>query len=98
MLKIGVIGAGHLGKFHLNNWAEIEGVQLIGFVDTDDTNAAQVAQKYQIPRFDDVEKLIDASDAVDIVAPTTSHFQLCELAIKKRQTCFCRKATGAYHG
>ena len=91
MLKIGVIGAGHLGKFHLNNWAEIDGVQLIGFVDTDDANAAQVAQKYQIPRFDDVEKLIDASDAVDIVAPTTSHFELCELAIKKGKHVFVEK-------
>ena len=91
MLKIGVIGAGHLGKFHLNNWAQIEGVQLIGFVDTDDANAAQVAQKYQIPRFDDVEKLIDASDAVDIVAPTTSHFELCELAIKKGKHVFVEK-------
>ena len=83
MLKIGVIGAGHLGKFHLNNWAVIEGVQLIGFVDTDDVNAEQVAQKYNIARFDDVEKLIDACDALDIVAPTTSHFELCEKAIKK---------------
>jgi predicted dehydrogenase len=91
MLKIGVIGAGHLGKFHLNNWAEIEGVQLTGFVDTDDANAAQVAQKYQIPRFTNVEELIDASDALDIVAPTTSHFQLCELAIKKGKHVFVEK-------
>ncbi len=68
MLKVGVIGAGHLGKFHLNNWADIEGVQLVGFVDTDDANAAQVAQKYGIPRFDNAEQLIDAADAVDIVA------------------------------
>ena len=64
MLKVGVIGAGHLGKFHLNNWAEIEGIQLIGFTDTDDANAAVVAQKYKIPRFDDVEKLIEASAAL----------------------------------
>ena len=91
MLKIGVIGAGHLGKFHLNNWAVIEGVQLIGFVDTDDANAAQVAQKYNIPRFTDVEKLIDACDALDIVAPTTSHFELCELAIKKGKHVFVEK-------
>ena len=91
MLKIGVIGAGHLGKFHLNNWAVIEGVQLIGFVDTDDVNAEQVAQKYNIARFDDVEKLIDACDALDIVAPTTSHFELCEKAIKKGKHVFVEK-------
>ena len=60
MLKVGLIGAGHLGKFHLNNWVNIEGVQLIGFTDTDDDNAIQVAEKYNIPRFTEVEKLIDA--------------------------------------
>src|SRR6187549_1888489 len=91
MLKIGVIGAGHLGKFHLNNWAEIEGVQLVGFSDTDDANAELVAQKYKIPRFDDVEKLIDACDALDIVAPTSFHFGLCELAIKKGKHVFVEK-------
>ena len=59
MLKIGVIGAGHLGKFHLNNWAAIEGAQLIGFLDTDDANAKLVSEKYNLPRYTEVEKLID---------------------------------------
>ena len=91
MLKVGVIGAGHLGKFHLNNWAVIEGVQLMGFCDTDDDNAAKVSEKYKLPRFEDVEKLIDACDAIDIVAPTTFHFQLCEAAIKKGKHVFVEK-------
>lgn len=91
MLKIGVIGAGHLGKFHLNNWAEIEDVQLIGFSDTDDTNAELVAQKYQLPRFENVQELIEACDAVDIVAPTSFHFELCEQAIKKGKHVFVEK-------
>jgi predicted dehydrogenase len=91
MLKIGVIGAGHLGKFHLNNWAAIEGVQLIGFCDTDDANAAVVAEKYGIPRFVTTDELLDACDAVDIVAPTTFHFELCEAAIKKGKHVFVEK-------
>ncbi len=91
MLKVGVIGAGHLGKFHLNNWADIEGVELIGFADTDDANAELVEQKYKIPRFADVDKLIDACDALDIVAPTSFHFELCELAIKKGKHVFVEK-------
>jgi predicted dehydrogenase len=91
MLKIGVIGAGHLGKFHLNNWVEIDGVQLVGFCDTDDDNAAAVAEKYNIKRYKDVNKLMDDCDAVDIVAPTTSHFQLCEAAIKKGKHVFVEK-------
>ncbi len=91
MLKIGVIGAGHLGKFHLNNWAAIEGVQLIGFCDTDYENAKVVAEKYAIPRFATTNELLDACDAVDIVAPTTFHFELCEAAIKKGKHVFVEK-------
>ena len=45
MLKVGVFGVGHLGKFHLNNWKEIPGVELIGFYDPDDTNAKEVTAK-----------------------------------------------------
>lgn len=91
MLKIGVIGAGHLGKFHLNNWAAIEGVKLVGFCDTDDENAKIVAEKYALPRFASTNELLDACDAVDIVAPTTFHFELCEAAIKKGKHVFVEK-------
>ncbi len=91
MLKVGVIGTGHLGKFHLNNWAEIEGIQLIGFCDTDDANAKLVSEKYNLPRYNDAEKLIDDCDIVDIVAPTVFHFELCEAAIKKGKHVFVEK-------
>ena len=39
MLRIGVFGVGHLGKFHLNNWKEIANVEIIGFYDPHDDNA-----------------------------------------------------------
>ncbi len=91
MLKVGVIGAGHLGKFHLNNWAAIAGVQLVGFCDTDDANAKAVSEKYLLPRFENAEELMDACDAIDIVAPTTFHFEFCEMAIKKSKHVFVEK-------
>lgn len=91
MLKVGVIGAGHLGKFHLNNWGQIEGIQLIGFCDTDDANAKLVSEKYNIPRYTETEKLIDDCDALDIVAPTSFHFEICEAAIKKGKHVFVEK-------
>ena len=49
MLKIAVFGTGHLGKFHLNNWQEIDQVTLVGFFDPDDNNARAVEEKYKIP-------------------------------------------------
>ena len=91
MLKIGVFGVGHLGKFHLNNWKEISGVEIVGFFDPHDETAKEVAEKYQLPRFLDADALMDACDAIDVVAPTTYHFEWCEKAIKKGKHVFVEK-------
>ena len=91
MLKIGVLGVGHLGKFHLNNWKEISGIELIGFYDINDDTAKEVSEKYQLPRFLDPGTLIDACDAIDVVVPTNFHFEFCEKAIKKGKHVFVEK-------
>jgi predicted dehydrogenase len=91
MLKLGVFGVGHLGKFHLNNWKDIAGVELVGFYDPDDVAAQEVSEKFQLPRFLDPERLMDACDAIDVVAPTHFHFNLCEKAIKKGKHVFVEK-------
>src|SRR5258708_1404106 len=91
MLKVGVFGVGHLGKFHLNNWKEIKKAELIGFYDPNYAIAEQVAEKYQITRFTDPDKLIDACDLIDVVAPTPLHFQLCEKAVRKGKHVFVEK-------
>jgi predicted dehydrogenase len=91
MLKIGVVGTGHLGKFHLNNWKEIPGVEIVGFCDPDDTTAKEVSEKYRLKRFPDVDSLIEACDAIDVVTPTQFHFSTCEKAIKKSKHVFVEK-------
>lgn len=91
MLKIAVFGTGHLGKFHLNNWKEIDGADVIGFYDPNDDNALAVAEQYQIKRYESAEALMDECDAVDIVAPTVYHFELCEMAIRKGKHVFVEK-------
>ena len=91
MLKIGVFGVGHLGKFHLNNWKEIPGTELVGFYDPNDETAKDVSEKYQLPRFLDANELIDSCDVIDVVAPTNFHFELCEKAIKKGKHVFVEK-------
>ena len=91
MLRVGILGVGHLGKFHLNNWKEIEGVELVGFFDPNDDSALEVIEKYGLIRFNDADSLINASDAVDIIAPTTAHFSLCKAAITKGKHVFVEK-------
>lgn len=82
---------GHLGKFHLNNWKEIEGVEIAGFYDPNDRTAKAVAEKYNIRRFLKAEDLIMECDAADIVAPTTYHYDLCQLAVRNGKHVFVEK-------
>jgi len=91
MLRIGVYGVGHLGKFHLNNWKDISGVEIVGFYDPDDAVANDVTEKYQLTRFNDPDALLNECDAIDVVAPTNYHFELCERAIKKGKHIFVEK-------
>ena len=91
MLKVGIFGVGHLGKFHLNNWKEISQVELVGFYDPNDNIAFEVEEKYGLKRFTDPQKLIEAADAVDIVTPTPYHFEVCKMAIYQGKHVFVEK-------
>ena len=91
MLKVGVFGVGHLGKFHLNNWKEIPEVELIGFFDPNNEHAQDVEKAYGLKRYMDEEALIAASDIIDVVTPTHLHFPVCEMAIKMGKNVFVEK-------
>ncbi|MDP1844814.1 MAG: Gfo/Idh/MocA family oxidoreductase [Sediminibacterium sp.] len=91
MLKVGVFGVGHLGKFHLNNWKEIAGVKLVGFFDPNNDNAKEVVEKYGLKRYMDEEKLMDACDIIDVITPTNQHFDICMQAIRKGKHVFVEK-------
>ena len=91
MLKVGVFGVGHLGKFHLNNWKEIPEVQLVGFFDPNNDHAKEVEATYGLKRYMDEEALIAACDIIDVVTPTHLHFPVCEMAIKMGKNVFVEK-------
>lgn len=91
MLKIGIFGVGHLGKIHLSQLMTMKDVEVVGFYDPSNANAAGVMEQYNLPRFTIAEELIQSVDAVDIVAPTTLHFNLCEMAIRNGKHVFVEK-------
>jgi len=70
---------------------EIDDVEVVGFFDPNDDNARAVEEKHSLKRFASADKLLDKCDAVDIIAPTTFHFDLCEAAIKKGRHVFVEK-------
>lgn len=91
MLKIGVLGAGHLGKIHIRCIKEISQFELVGFYDPDDENSKKVESEFQIKRFRELSDLIDLVDVVDIVTPTVSHFSCASQAMKKFKHVFIEK-------
>ena len=91
MLKVGVLGAGHLGKIHLRLLNESEKYELIGFYDPDEINAKKVAQEFGYTYFENMNTLMDSVDVVDIVTPTLSHFDCAKKAIEKGKHIFIEK-------
>jgi len=91
MLKVGIFGVGHLGKFHLNNWKQIPGIEIVGFFDPNNDNAKAVETEYGLKRYMDEEALIKAVDIIDVVTPTHLHFPVCEMAIKMGKHVFVEK-------
>jgi predicted dehydrogenase len=92
MLKIGVLGAGHLGKIHLRLLKQLtETYELVGFYDADTENASAVSMELDIPAFESVDALLDAVDVGDIVTPTLSHYDCAEKAMRKQRHVFIEK-------
>lgn len=91
MLKVGVLGAGHLGKIHLKLLKQSEHYQLVGFYDPDTRNAAAVEAELGVKAFSDMDSLLDAVDVADIVTPTIHHYECALKAIEKDCHVFLEK-------
>ncbi len=91
MLKVGVLGAGHLGKIHLRLLQESKKYELVGFYDPSKENAKNVALEFGYISFSSIISLIEAVDVVDIVTPTLSHFECAKLSIEKGRHIFIEK-------
>ncbi|MFA6150083.1 MAG: Gfo/Idh/MocA family oxidoreductase [Chitinophagaceae bacterium] len=91
MLKIGIFGAGHLGKIHIQQWKEIAGIELVGFFDPNDENAQSTTEQYQIKRYTDTNELLQACTAVDIVTTTIHHYEIAKSALLSGKHIFVEK-------
>ncbi len=90
MLKIGLFGAGHLGKIHLKCLAATD-FEVVGFFDPDEEVRKKVSGNFNIKAYDDPEKLMSEIDAVDIVATTSRHYDLIHMATNRDLHIFVEK-------
>ncbi|MBN2225190.1 MAG: Gfo/Idh/MocA family oxidoreductase [Deltaproteobacteria bacterium] len=75
-MRIGVIGVGYLGKYHLEKYLGIEGVEVAGVCDTNEQIGMKIGADYGVPYILDYRRLFDMVDAVSVVVPTVHHHQV----------------------
>jgi len=90
-LKVGVLGAGHLGKIHLRLLHQSEKYDLIGFFDENQSVKDNIESEYGFKAFGSAAELINAAEVVDIVTPTLFHHKLAKQAIEKGKHVFIEK-------
>ena len=90
-IKVGLIGAGHLGRYHINHLSKHSDIDFVGFFDTDQENAKQVASKFSVKSFEGFNQLIDSVDAVHIVTPTNTHYEIAKKCLNKNKDVFIEK-------
>jgi predicted dehydrogenase len=90
-IGVGLIGLGHLGKFHLKCLLNIPNVEVVGVYDSDQSICAEIAAANGIKAFNNPEELIEAADAIDVVTPTLSHFEYAAKVINANKHLFIEK-------
>ena len=91
LIKVGVLGVGHLGEHHVKHFCSIDGINFLGFFDTDTIRANIISKKFKVKAFQNIDNLIESVDAVSIVTPTTYHAKIAEKCIRKKKHVFIEK-------
>ncbi|MCJ7758406.1 MAG: Gfo/Idh/MocA family oxidoreductase [Gillisia sp.] len=91
MLKVGVIGAGHLGKIHLRLLKESSKYELVGFFDANRELATSVEKEFGYKSFKSEEELIASVEVIDVVTNTITHFGVAKKAITAGRHLFVEK-------
>jgi predicted dehydrogenase len=77
-IKIGVVGIGHLGNYHLQKYSKLSDCKIVGVVDIIDERTRKAAETYNCMALSDHRKLIGLVDAVSIAVPTVSHHRIAK--------------------
>jgi predicted dehydrogenase len=75
-LRVGVVGVGYLGRFHVEKFAQMADVELVGVADIDPVRVGSVAKMFHTQPYRDYRELLGRVEAVSIVVPTTRHFDV----------------------
>jgi predicted dehydrogenase len=90
-IRVGVVGVGHLGRFHALNYKKIKEAELIGVYDQDTSKAESVAKECKCQYFEKMDDLLNRIDAVSVAVPTDRHFPVGADVLKRGINCLIEK-------
>ncbi|MBR90910.1 MAG: oxidoreductase [Verrucomicrobiales bacterium] len=85
-IRAAVIGVGALGQHHARYYADLAAageVEFVGVCDGDADRAREIAAKHGVPVLADEATVAEAADAISIVTPTFTHFDLAKAFLEK---------------
>ncbi len=91
LLKVAVVGAGHLGKWHADKYAAAADCELVAVVDSNDEVAREIASKHGAESFNDYREILDRVDAVSLVVPTSAHYKIAREILEAGIHCLIEK-------
>ena len=89
--KIGVVGAGHLGKHHIKHLSNHKGVDFVGVFDTNEDSLKNICDEFSVKPLQSLEELISLCEAVNIVTPTNTHFDIARKFLIQKKDVFIEK-------
>lgn len=89
--KIGVVGAGHLGKHHIKHLSRHQNVDFVGAFDVDSKSLNDVCDEFSVKALESLDQLLSFCDAVHIVTPTNTHFGIAEIFLKNKKDVLIEK-------
>jgi len=78
MTRVGVIGTGHMGQYHVNVYSELPNAKLAGIADVSEERVEAVAKRFKTKGYTDYRKLIGQVDAVTVAVPTGKHYEVAK--------------------
>jgi len=81
MIKVGVVGVGHLGQHHTQKFKNIEDAELVGIYDINEQRAKEISKQLNTVSFNSYFELLSACEVIDIAATTTAHYELAKAAL-----------------
>jgi len=91
VVRIGVIGVGHIGAHHARIYSQIPDVRLLAVVDTDQKRREKVAREYSTTGYANHVDILDKVDAVSVVVPTHLHYPVAKDFLEKGVHCLIEK-------